>query len=44
MVPYDGSNLEPFVIEERGCEPFRVPRACLVCTENIGAMEKKPAL
>jgi hypothetical protein len=30
LVPYDGSSIEPFVVEERGGEPFRVPRACLV--------------
>ena len=29
LVPYDGSSIEPFVVEERGGEPFRVPRACL---------------
>ena len=30
FVPYDGSSIEPFVVEERGGDPFRVPRACLV--------------
>jgi hypothetical protein len=30
FVPYDGSSIEPFVVEERGGDQFRVPRACLV--------------
>jgi hypothetical protein len=33
LVPYDGSSIEPFVVEERGGEPFRVPRACLVSAQ-----------
>jgi hypothetical protein len=33
LVPYDGSDIEPFVVEERGGDPFRVPRACLVAPQ-----------
>jgi hypothetical protein len=29
-VPYDGGDCGSFVIDERGGDPFRIPRACLV--------------
>lgn len=30
LVPYTGGSLDDFVWEERGGDPFKVPRACLV--------------
>ncbi|HEX7380406.1 MAG TPA: hypothetical protein VF278_25050 [Pirellulales bacterium] len=30
IVPYDGSGCEAFVMDERGGNPFKIPRACLV--------------
>ena len=30
FVPYDGSGCEAFVMDERGGDPFKIPRACLV--------------
>jgi hypothetical protein len=32
VVPYDGSGCEAFVMDERGGNPFKIPRACLVDT------------
>lgn len=30
VVPYDGSDCEAFIMDERGGDPFKIPRACLV--------------
>lgn len=30
VVPYDGTGCEAFVMDERGGDPFKIPRACLV--------------
>ncbi len=41
LVPYDGSSIEPFVLEERGGDPFRVPRACLVTPQTAAEVVKE---
>jgi len=41
LVPYDGSSIEPFVVEERGGEPFRVPRACLVLPQTAAEIVRE---
>jgi hypothetical protein len=30
IVPYDGTSCDVFVADERGGDPFKIPRACLV--------------
>jgi hypothetical protein len=30
FVPFDGTGCDAFVMDERGGDPFRIPRACLV--------------
>ena len=52
VVPYDGSGCEAFVMDERGGDPFKIPRACLVGTEKaveianefLRSRERSPAV
>ena len=41
LVPYDGSSIEPFVVEKRGGEPFRVPRACLISSQTAAEIVRE---